>query len=249
MLQLHVPGIRVWLDVDQLENIDENTLGKSVEDSELFVLVYTSGYFESNNCRQEVRAALNRNKPTLVLYEGGVKIIDTMKSECRVYFQAEANYVLNHILRNEAILWLGNGAQSFAYMSINLLVLRMLRHLPYYRRNVAQLNRGLRLGNKLDFSSFVYPEQIFFFRTNVGVDYLIDSFKEEHESKISFISVEDFFNRTPTVPLNDKVVLLNVRKDIFKDAQFIRLVERTLEARMEFVIVHEQDSKESCEFK
>ena len=44
------------------------------------------------------------------------------------------------------------------------------------------------------------------------------------------------------------MVLLNVRKNIFEDAQFIRLVERALEARMEFIIVHEQNSKESCEF-
>ena len=78
---------------------------------------------------------------------------------------------------------------------------------------------------------------------------LIDAFTEKHDSKISDIGDEDFFNRTPSVPLDDKVVLLNIRKNVFKDVQFIRLVKRDLEAKMEFVLVHEQDSKESCEFK
>ena len=249
MLQLHVPGIRVWLDVDQLDNIGEDALGKSVEDSEIFVLIYTSGYFKSENCCKEVRAAFNSNKPIFVLYEGGMKVIDTVKSECRFYFQSEADDVLNYIMRNEAILWLGSGAQPFAYKSVNLLVLRMLRHLPYYRRNYAQLDRGLRLGDKFDSSGFVYPEKIFFFEKNAGVDYLLDAFKEEHDNKISIIGDEEFFDRTSPVSLDDKVVIFNLRKNVLKDAQFVRIVERALEARMKFVLVHEQDSKESCEFE
>ena len=69
---------------------------------------------------------------------------------------------------------------------------------------------------------------------------LIDAFTEKHDSKISDIGDEDFFNRTPSIPLDGKVALLNLRKNTIKDAQSTRLVESSLEARMEFVLVHEQ---------
>ena len=251
MLQLHVPGIRVWLDVDELENIGEDSLAKSVGDSELFVLFYSSGYFRSENCRKEVCAAFASNKPTLVLYEGDTKTLDTLKSECKLYLGSEADGVLDHILRNDALLWLGSCAQPLAYMSINLLVLRMLRELPFYRINSFQLDQGLQLGTSLDSSTFVYPNTLFVFENNFGIDNVLDALEEEKRNKVSTISGEASFTDNVSAYASEDVVLLYLRKSIFEenDATFNNLVENALEIGMQFVLVHERDSDKSCEFE
>ena len=49
-LQLLLPGIRIWLDVVNLEDISKLEL--SVGDSAVVVIFLSKGYFASRNCRQ-----------------------------------------------------------------------------------------------------------------------------------------------------------------------------------------------------
>ena len=51
-LQLLVPGIRIWLDVVNLQDISK--LEESVSDSAVVVIFLSKGYFASGNCRQRV---------------------------------------------------------------------------------------------------------------------------------------------------------------------------------------------------
>merc|ERR1740136_223235 len=82
-LQLYIPGIKIWLDVDDLENI--SALEKSVANCSVLIIFYSEGYFQSKNCRRELYAAVSQNKPLLVLHESSDNTVETIKEECEEY--------------------------------------------------------------------------------------------------------------------------------------------------------------------
>ena len=51
-LQLLLPGIRIWLDVVNLQDVTK--LEESVGDSAVFAIFLSKGYFASRNCRQRI---------------------------------------------------------------------------------------------------------------------------------------------------------------------------------------------------
>ena len=66
-LQLMLPGIRIWLDVVNLEDIGK--LEEAVANAAVVLIFLSSGYFASHNCRREVYAALAKNKPIEAVIE------------------------------------------------------------------------------------------------------------------------------------------------------------------------------------
>ena len=66
-LQLLLPGIRIWLDVVNLDDIGK--LEEAVADAAVVLIFLSSGYFASRNCRREVYAALANNKPIEAVIE------------------------------------------------------------------------------------------------------------------------------------------------------------------------------------
>ena len=56
MLKLLLPGIRIWLDVDNPDDVGK--LEASVKLSVTFIIFLSKGYFESLNCRRELYTAL-----------------------------------------------------------------------------------------------------------------------------------------------------------------------------------------------
>ena len=50
-LQLYGPGIKIWIDVDSLQDIDR--LEDDIVESAVVLIFYTTGYFQSVNCRRE----------------------------------------------------------------------------------------------------------------------------------------------------------------------------------------------------
>ena len=61
-------------------------LENSVSDYAVVVIFYTKGYFQSKNCRRDVYAVVEKNKPTLVLYDGKDGIVDSIHMECAKYY-------------------------------------------------------------------------------------------------------------------------------------------------------------------
>jgi len=108
-LQLHLPGIKIWLDVDNLSNIED--LETSVKESAVFILMYTDGYFKSRNCQREISEAARLGKPVIIVYddwEGDIN--NSIEKTCLEHFKGSepsAEYVLRHILTDEPVLWLG----------------------------------------------------------------------------------------------------------------------------------------------
>lgn len=59
--QVMLPSARIFLDVDDLQSIDE--LETYVEDSACVLLFLSRGYFTSRNCQREYETALLASKP------------------------------------------------------------------------------------------------------------------------------------------------------------------------------------------
>ena len=84
-LQLLLPGIRVFLDVDDLEEIGE--LPRYIEASQSVLLFLSRGYFFSGNCRKELAAALEYRKPLILVHEGdtsrGGATLAQLRADCK----------------------------------------------------------------------------------------------------------------------------------------------------------------------
>ena len=70
-LQRLMPGVRIFLDVDDLEDVD--ALERYVEESAVILMFLSWGYFASRNCLREVVAALEKSKPYLFVHEANSK--------------------------------------------------------------------------------------------------------------------------------------------------------------------------------
>lgn len=66
-LQLMLPGIAVYLDMDDLQ--DAATRESLVERSTVILLFLSRGYFQASSCLSEVTATLGLRKPYLFVHE------------------------------------------------------------------------------------------------------------------------------------------------------------------------------------
>ena len=66
-LSFLVPSCRVFLDVDELDDI--SSLETAVGQTDVVVIIITDKYLSSANCRRELTAAIGRQKPLVLLVE------------------------------------------------------------------------------------------------------------------------------------------------------------------------------------
>ncbi len=174
-LQMIVPGLSVWLDVDELNDISK--LEDCVEKSAVFILYYSKYYFESQNCRREVYAAMKFNKPMILIFEGGDTVIEEMISECTVHCESSdiskpsSESILKKLLgdedeNNENVLWINEGRFSAAAM--NQLCYQILKHLPYYQKNKNVLREGIQVPGELGKVQLSSKIQILVYDNNEG---------------------------------------------------------------------------------
>ena len=62
-----IPGIEVWLDVDDLEDI--SALEQYVDASLCIVIFVSDGYFTSKNCMRELAQCVAKRKPLITVIE------------------------------------------------------------------------------------------------------------------------------------------------------------------------------------
>ena len=83
-LNLLMPGISVFLDVDDLEDI--GSLEQYIEQTQCMLLLLTRGYFHSRNCLREIDATLAQEKPYFLVHEAdeakGGGPLPMIKQEC-----------------------------------------------------------------------------------------------------------------------------------------------------------------------
>ena len=66
-LQSVVPGVRVWLDVEDLTDI--SALEEAVDASDTLLVLVTAGYFQSRNCMRELVRCVAQSKPLIAVVE------------------------------------------------------------------------------------------------------------------------------------------------------------------------------------
>ena len=130
-LLLMVPGISVFLDVDDLTDIGE--LEAYVEASATMLLFLSRGYFHSRNCMREVRHTLIAKKHFVLLHDadlakGGLALHDS-REECPVDLRT-AVFSIDEKGRvpRGVVTWMR--IFDFQQMSLKLIVEAMLRGMP-----------------------------------------------------------------------------------------------------------------------
>ena len=83
-LQLLVPGCSIFLDVDDLVNI--NALEEEVAATQVVLMILSRGYFWSKNCMREINATVQRGKPVVLVHETdeskGGALLEVLQDEC-----------------------------------------------------------------------------------------------------------------------------------------------------------------------
>ena len=78
-----MPGVSIFLDVDDLESID--ALEEYIDGSQVIMIFVSQGYFLSKNCLREARAAAAKAKPLSLVYDpvrGGATLQNIQEKEC-----------------------------------------------------------------------------------------------------------------------------------------------------------------------
>jgi len=255
MMQLYLQGVKLWLDVDDLQDIKK--LEESVEQSAVFILFYTEGYFSSVNCRREAYAAVAANKPIVTVYVDDFSAIEDMKRECHACCTDNPGSakILKNILANDPILWLGNSTKEFSLVSIELIVLSLLHQLPYYQKNSEHLARGLTIERAPNPVHIAYPLVMYTCHKNGKAKNIAEEVKENGYGYVQLRDAGELLIDEP--PQHQglhppcEVLLLYLNKDLFQDpdGEVIELVELSLKKGIEPVLIYEQDASEGkCEF-
>lgn len=166
-LQLYLPNLKLWLDVDQLDDITK--LEQYIERSAVVLIFYSDGYFQSRNCRREFLHALKLRKPLIIVYDGDDNQINAMTDICGEIFSVE-RLVNDGYSRQEAlnlqlsikafeVLYedLGQSVQwlkisAFSTEALKLIYKQMLMSLPRAQDPIykTQLEKGLHLPGEID---------------------------------------------------------------------------------------------------
>lgn len=82
-LQIMLPGVKIFLDVDDMEDTGE--VEAYVKQSQCLLFFYSEGYFVSAACRREIRHSLAHQKPLVIVHEAddkhGGKSLEELKGE------------------------------------------------------------------------------------------------------------------------------------------------------------------------
>ena len=181
-LQLLLPGLKVWLDVDSLTDI--SLLEESVKSTAIFVLYYSEGYFKSTNCRREIYAAIKFSKPIILIFSGDGSVLEVMKEECAQHCDSDkVDTILSRLLGDDEdstpstgpIQWLDEG--SFSAAALGRIYNRIFLYLPYYMKNKQELAQGIMVPGTIGPVSLYNPISILVLEDNTGGLELVDELK------------------------------------------------------------------------
>ncbi|EOD35585.1 hypothetical protein EMIHUDRAFT_98575 [Emiliania huxleyi CCMP1516] len=124
-----LPGCEIFLDVDDLKNIGE--LEAYIGRSQVVLCFLSRGYLRSTNCLREIRAALEKGKPLVLVHEAdpdkGGGTLAELRSECPEDLQAaifEAGWPM--------AVW--HRIEAFQHVSLKVIAEALLLKTPKYAR-------------------------------------------------------------------------------------------------------------------
>ena len=273
-LQLLVPEMKIWLDVDFLDDVGR--LEEAVATAANFIIFLSKGYFESQNCRRELYAALAADRPMIAVQEAdknkGGADIGELKEECRKNCTSEdavarafptfpgPNEVLKQVFGVEEhqmpIVWVR--VHDFQMASLKEVVLRLLKHSSYYKSDghAKELASGLIVPGEIDTLGFKSPVTLLVCSANEGAwriakELQAVSMEGRQAIGISLQEAETVLNEHSSAPQGKTAMLLYLTKDTFldSDGKVAAAVQHALDLKISIALVQEQDvSRGGCPF-
>ena len=124
-LCLLMPGVSIFLDVDDLEDI--GALEEYVDASAVIMIFVSKGYFKSGNCLREARCTVAKQKPITLVHDpvrGGAKLDFIVMEECPLELRG-AIFDGRHVIEWHRI-------KDFQLVSLKLLAEQLLLGSPVY---------------------------------------------------------------------------------------------------------------------
>jgi len=247
-----MPGCKIFLDVDDLEEIGE--LANYVEASQSMLIFLSKGYF-SNNCLEELDSAMCAMVPLILVHETdasrGAAPLDVLRSECpRPLFDD----------RKEIIPW--HRMAEFQLFSLKKIAEHMLHATPLY---INSPKPTLYVPGELTTQPLTFRRQakVHLSSHNPGVQDIINELDARYglrsldiKTFTSDTSCARAFAQSPpaSVPktLRREFFLLHLKRDTFVGPEGVALAEdvRALRAQgVELVLTHENDvDRGGCPF-
>ena len=232
-LQLLLPGVRIWLDVDNLDDVGK--LEESVADAVNFLVFLSAGYFKSYNCRRELYAALASSRPFVPIHEAdtakGGASIEALKAECssscvEVAPKGHPSYsgpdeLLSRIFEEtEPIVWVR--VYDFQLESLKEISLRMLRNMPIYALQQTSLAQGVTVPGEIEPHCFTDRVTILVCNNNKGALALAEEVKRaavEGRKSSEVVGVEGVGPELVVIRMADEVLgrpaLIRSRTSVF----------------------------------
>tara|TARA_B100000795_G_scaffold74807_1_gene53059 strand:- start:1167 stop:3974 length:2808 start_codon:yes stop_codon:yes gene_type:complete len=265
-LQLLMPGIKVFLDVDDLQDISK--LEDYIERSGSVLFFLSRRYFVSRNCLREIRASLDKKKPLILVNEAdktkGGQAVAKARAECPEDLRAPIFDGRN------PITWLR--IADFQLLSLKLICHEILSATPLYSGLSAtgELRRSMTGGTLLQKGLYVPGELLSrdltceHHKTAVSLFCSPDNpgaraVGEELAAQVGGVLPQDA-NRNADVSRNAVAqghqnathMLLYLDRHTWLGAAGDKLAKSVAAARAQklpIIIVHEQDeSRGACEF-
>ena len=261
-LQQLVPDLRIWLDVDYLDDVGK--LEDAVADAAVMLVFLSVGYFESLNCRRELYAALGSNRPFIPVREadpakGGASIAALM-AECRENCVEAAppaypcyrgpEEMLARVFEKTPIVWVR--VNAFQLESLKAIALRMLLHSPYYASRTAELAAGVTVPGEVVPVALSGPVTLLHCRDNEGAFELSEEIKSAASARqgcglaanadvVTIREAEEALANA--APEGHVVFMLYLNDKTFLDAggAVARLVQAAMDRRIAIALVHEQE--------
>ena len=133
-LELLLPGVKIFLDVDNLESIDK--LEEYVQGSAaVLVFLGSPSYFASRNCLREVAAASDHKLPLVRLHESDSSKHTASLDELVIKCPSEhADFIFPQGEETPVVSW--HRLREFQLVSLAQIAEQMLRASPAYDKNV-----------------------------------------------------------------------------------------------------------------
>lgn len=150
-LMQFLPGMNIYFEGDQMHGFGKLRGQEEVTQSVVFIMFYSTGYFWSKRCYEELRAALEAGKPILLMYEGyESETLKAIRNECIKSLKGkpeEAKEILEAIFTIDPINWQDDG--TLHAKCLNLIYYQILRQLPYYLNDESDLQAGIMVPGQL----------------------------------------------------------------------------------------------------
>jgi len=231
-----VPGLKIFLDVDDLKDI--GSLEEYIQHSQMILFFLSCGYFRSQNCLREIRSSLEQSKPIVLVQEAdpdkGGATLQALRGECPEDLQPdifEKGWAHTIYMR----------IQEFQRVSLKTIVEAVLLCSPKY---LDQTSLPLCVPGEPESQPLAFAKETMLWASpaNAGAQVLAN------EIATAFAGLA--ISTADARPANATHMLLYLNEDSFSDERLAEQVKQARKDKLKIVMAHENDPDlGGCQFK